>query len=538
MTGLALHRRDLGTLLAIIVVCLSVSVANAVRRDRNTTEEQLPEEQFTMKRIVGGETANVGEYPYFVQTRRGGCGGVLVASEWVLTAVHCGDITGQEVMVGPMRLWSTDYGAKRRRCVSFKRDPGFEWSGGSIESPGAPYIKDAALCKLDTPVYVDDSKVGFQLNTQSNYPSTGTDVVAIGFGTLSSGGKQPEFLQKVTVKVNSNAYCSSAPSGIYNNNSIGPGIICASVSGGGKDACQGDSGGPLVRRATVNGKQVDYHVGVTSWGIGCAEAKYPGVYSRTAYSYNFVRNTICSGGNPHPFCQSTVNCGSNREKLVVRVVPDKYPEDISWTLRKNGGGIVRSKGGFEKRYFTYEDSICLDKGATYTFVINDSYGDALTTGDKGLYSLSLDGRTIAQGSDYGGQDTRTIQTEVTPTKQPTKYPTKPPTANPTIQKRGPCDDRIGWRFNNDPAQTCDAIFSGVVNSSEFRPKCNRKDPSRERRVKHFCPSYCRKKCRINNSQQATQKNNVQNMNGKMMNGNQKRKPKMGRTVYRKRVSKR
>ena len=51
-------------------------------------------------------------------------------------------------------------------------------------------------------------------------------------------------------------------------------MICAGVTGGGKDACQGDSGGPLVVG--------DKLVGIVSWGVGCAEARYPGVYSNVA----------------------------------------------------------------------------------------------------------------------------------------------------------------------------------------------------------------------------------------------------------------
>ena len=62
--GLGYTRLDVGTLLKIGVLCVSVYVGNAVDRDHNSTE-QVVEEQFTAERIVGGTAAPVGEYPYF-----------------------------------------------------------------------------------------------------------------------------------------------------------------------------------------------------------------------------------------------------------------------------------------------------------------------------------------------------------------------------------------------------------------------------------------------------------------------------------------
>ena len=43
-----------------------------------------------------------------------------------------------------------------------------------------------------------------------------------------------------------------------------------------QDACKRDSGGPLVSRFGTKSTIV----GVVSWGLGCAAATYPGVYTR------------------------------------------------------------------------------------------------------------------------------------------------------------------------------------------------------------------------------------------------------------------
>jgi trypsin len=59
-------------------------------------------------------------------------------------------------------------------------------------------------------------------------------------------------------------------------------MICAGVTGGGKNVCHGDSGGPLVVGGTL--------VGIVSWGIGCTEAGYPVVYSNVATLKSFVTN--------------------------------------------------------------------------------------------------------------------------------------------------------------------------------------------------------------------------------------------------------
>lgn len=62
------------------------------------------------------------------------------------------------------------------------------------------------------------------------------------------------------------------------------GMICASASDPPRDACQGDSGGPLV----ANG----HLVGLVSWGEGCADTVYPGVYTRVSEYENWIREKL------------------------------------------------------------------------------------------------------------------------------------------------------------------------------------------------------------------------------------------------------
>ncbi|XP_037073061.1 trypsin-2-like [Pollicipes pollicipes] len=62
-------------------------------------------------------------------------------------------------------------------------------------------------------------------------------------------------------------------------------VICVGVDGGGKDACQKDSGGPLV--TPVGGRYT--LTGLVSWGRGCAQPGYPGVYARVTSALSWTQ---------------------------------------------------------------------------------------------------------------------------------------------------------------------------------------------------------------------------------------------------------
>jgi len=101
--------------------------------------------------------------------------------------------------------------------------------------------------------------------------------VIAGWGTTSSGGSISNVLLKADVVVQNNTVCTSQ----YGTAFIATDMICASAPG--TDTCQGDSGGPLF----VNGVQV----GITSWGYGCADPNYAGIYTRVTTYLGWIATT-------------------------------------------------------------------------------------------------------------------------------------------------------------------------------------------------------------------------------------------------------
>jgi len=108
-------------------------------------------------------------------------------------------------------------------------------------------------------------------------------VTVSGWGALSANSinyLMPNLLRKVDIPVVSNKVCAEA----YGDGSIADSMLCAGFDQGGMDSCQGDSGGPLF---TSNPFTL---VGIVSWGYGCAEAGYPGVYTRVADFIEFIES--------------------------------------------------------------------------------------------------------------------------------------------------------------------------------------------------------------------------------------------------------
>ncbi|KID93691.1 Peptidase S1/S6, chymotrypsin/Hap, partial [Metarhizium majus ARSEF 297] len=102
----------------------------------------------------------------------------------------------------------------------------------------------------------------------------------------------PQLLREVELTIMDRNQCNQAHQS-YRPAQITQGMICAGVSGGGKDSCFGDSGGPLVEK----GKKL---VGIVSWGRYCGHPMAPAAYTKVSSYLDYISKVGGFGGGNQP----------------------------------------------------------------------------------------------------------------------------------------------------------------------------------------------------------------------------------------------
>ncbi|XP_034237241.1 serine proteinase stubble-like [Thrips palmi] len=236
------------------------------------------------ERIVGGQNADIGEWPWIAALFNGGrqfCGGSLIDSTHILSAAHCvahmssWDVARLTVRLGDHNIRTnseTKHIEKKVRRVV--RHRGFD---------SRTLYNDVAILTLDSPVqFRRDIRPICMPSGSAAY--AGKTATVIGWGSLRESGPQPAVLQEVNIPVWTNAECrqkygNAAPGGIVDT------FLCAGQAS--RDSCSGDSGGPLM---VNDGRWVQ--VGIVSWGIGCGKGQYPGVYSRVTSFMPWIQKNL------------------------------------------------------------------------------------------------------------------------------------------------------------------------------------------------------------------------------------------------------
>lgn len=219
--------------------------------------------------IVGGTVvSSATTYPFiaFMSNTDGYvCGGTILSTTSIMTAAHCTfDESGNEIPAShfTFRVGSLNEasGGTTVKVSSYSRMPKYDATTTDY---------DVVVMKLASTLTFSTTIKAATLVASGTDPSAGTSVTTIGWGlTSESGSSISTVLRQVTVAVISRSTCSSD---YGSSTTVSDRMFCAAASG--KDSCSGDSGGPIFDTSSK------VLLGGVSWGNGCAEAKYPGVYA-------------------------------------------------------------------------------------------------------------------------------------------------------------------------------------------------------------------------------------------------------------------
>lgn len=257
----------------------------------------------SVSRIVGGEVASNRDWPWQIGLQKQDddfifCGGSLINQEWVLTAAHCitrhspsknGCVApnpGLRIILGEFDKDNIDGHEVQKTVSEICMHPEYDHS---------IFNNDIALLRMASPLPgYNDTMIPICLPTASSHFPAGTNCSVTGWGRTQQSGWSARKLRVARVPIIDHANCKKQ----YlesDGEIVTDKMFCAGYQEGKVDSCKGDSGGPFVCKE--GGKYV--LAGATSWGVGCAQAGRPGVYTDIKKFLNWIEGHI-STAEPDP----------------------------------------------------------------------------------------------------------------------------------------------------------------------------------------------------------------------------------------------
>jgi len=231
------------------------------------------------EKIVGGQEAVVGSWPWQISLRYGGshiCGASIIATNYVVTAAHC-------TYGSAMASFSLRAGRHTVSGTDANEQIGTPQTMWQHESYNPNTINnDITLFRISTP-YRFNNYVSAVCLPASEITTSNVAMYATGWGevqgTCCTGRLKQAYLPSIDRTTCQRSYYGS---------SVTTAMICAGYDIG-DNICFGDSGGPLV---AYRSNRWELH-GASSWvsSTVCRDGG-PGVFTNIRYFDSWIRNKI------------------------------------------------------------------------------------------------------------------------------------------------------------------------------------------------------------------------------------------------------
>ncbi|XP_076035710.1 urokinase-type plasminogen activator-like [Oratosquilla oratoria] len=264
------------------------------------TRSVSPHSRKASTRIVGGNPAPYGAYPWTVRLEKSvssgrptghsfkhHCGGTIVSERHIITAAHCLESERPQQLrakIGDDKLHETEAFEQIFEVEKWRIHPNYK--NGGIYTDDIAVIKIAP--KQGSGIKFNSHVRAACLPSSSTQYVEGTYCSVTGWGSMDPDNiyNTSDSLQAIRVPLVSDKVCQDNE--VHGPKRLTPGMVCAGHMDGRSDACIGDSGGPLI--CEIDGLQT--LMGLVSWGEGCATRNKPGVYSKVRYFLPFLESCL------------------------------------------------------------------------------------------------------------------------------------------------------------------------------------------------------------------------------------------------------
>ncbi|EDV38947.2 uncharacterized protein Dana_GF24742, isoform D [Drosophila ananassae] len=208
------------------------------------------------------------------------CGGAILSEKLILTAAHC-------LLQGTVRLKPQDFevvAGTPKRLNEVDTTQVMQVKHVRAHSQYEHLGYDIGLMVLAKKLSYNNAVASIKIPQEE--PPAGKQCVALGWGAIIQFGPCPNEIVNVDLIVRDRSACAAYGSVFIK------GMLCVSHSrDDDSDSCEGDSGGPLICDEKV--------YGIVSFGSGCGEPQYPGVYTSVYTFLKWINKNWCPP-NPVP----------------------------------------------------------------------------------------------------------------------------------------------------------------------------------------------------------------------------------------------